>query len=496
MVQPVEIEVSGGKWPVAERWALGVFADAEPDLAALGAAGRSTATALLRRRGFRRRDGQTVETAIADGRRAIAIYGLGPRGEFTSARLRAFVERALEGARAGGVRRLAIGMPEHELCRGESAAARTTRQIALSTYRFERFLPRDESRPRLERVQIVVPARWRRAQAAGNRIGLAVAEGIALARDLGNTPPNVATPDWLARQARSLAGKWRARVQVLGAAELRRRGMGGILAVGGGSRNPPRLVRIELGRGGPTVALVGKGVTFDTGGISIKPAAQMDEMKWDKAGACGVLGVLDALHRLKLPLRVRAYLPLAENMPDGAAYRPGDIVRCSNGKTVEIVNTDAEGRMILADALVWAARERPDSLLEFSTLTGACVVALGPQGGGLFTPSEELSRELLTAAEAADERLWRLPLWPEFLEEMKGAHSDLKNSGGRWGGACTAAAFLSQFVDGVERWAHLDIAGPAYVGGDHRAKRGATGYGVALTVEFLRSLASVRSSRA
>jgi leucyl aminopeptidase len=179
-------------------------------------------------------------------------------------------------------------------------------------------------------------------------------------------------------------------------------------------------------------------------------------------------------------------------MPGGRAYRPGDIVRISNGKTVEILNTDAEGRMILADALAWAASEKPDALVEYSTLTGACVVALGPTGAGLFTPDDALAGDLLAAAERAGERLWRLPLWPEFLEEMRGVHADLKNSGGRWGGASTAAAFLSQFVAPVERWAHVDLAGPAYVG-EGREKRGSTGYGVGFTVDWLRRLASSRA---
>jgi leucyl aminopeptidase len=213
-------------------------------------------------------------------------------------------------------------------------------------------------------------------------------------------------------------------------------------------------------------------------------------MKWDKCGACAVLGTLEALSRLKPALRVRAYLPLAENMPDGKSYRPGDIVRCGNGKTVEILNTDAEGRMILADALSWAAVEGADEIVEFSTLTGACVVALGHTGAGLFSPSDDLANALLEAAGGSGERLWRLPLWPEFLDEMRGSHADLKNSGGRWGGACTAAAFLSQFVGKTERWAHLDIAGPAYVGGDSNPRRGATGYGVALTVHWLRGARS------
>jgi leucyl aminopeptidase len=216
-------------------------------------------------------------------------------------------------------------------------------------------------------------------------------------------------------------------------------------------------------------------------------------MKWDKMGACAVLGILEAVHRLDLPVRLRAYLPLAENMPDGAAYRPGDIIRMGNGKTVEITNTDAEGRMVLADALAWAASETPDALVEYSTLTGACVVALGQTGAGLFSPSDVLAAGLLAAAGDAGERLWRLPLWPEFLEEMRGTHSDLRNSAGRWGSASSAAAFLSQFVGELVDWAHLDIAGPAYVGGDSK-QRGATGYAIALTVNWLRARSSAGRS--
>jgi leucyl aminopeptidase len=214
----------------------------------------------------------------------------------------------------------------------------------------------------------------------------------------------------------------------------------------------------------------------------------MDEMKYDKSGACTVLGIARAVAELELPVRLRAYLPLAENMPDGAAYRPGDIVTCHNGKTVEVLNTDAEGRMILADALSWAAGEEPDYLIDYATLTGACVVALGQSGAGLFSHDDDLARALLDGAGAAGEHLWRLPLWPEFRRAMKGTHADLRNTGGRWGGACTAAAFLSSFVDGAGRWAHVDLAGPAYVGEAGSGPRGATGYGVALTVHWLRSL--------
>jgi len=488
MRELVRVAVAGRRMPAGARVAVGVFAKEAVDAARLDPAVAGSAAEVAARSGWQGAEGQSGEATGRAGR-VVHLIGLGRREELDAKRLLAFVEKALEAARSAGSRRLVVVLPDHPSARGGAVAERLARAAALGGYRYGRYL--SAAPPVALGECAFVPPRaeervWRRAVARAE----AVAHGVALARDLANSPPNEATPDWLARQAVRLARRHRARVEVLGPAQLRRRGMGGLLAVGGGSANPPRLVRIELGRGRRTVALVGKGVTFDTGGISIKPAASMEEMKWDKCGACAVLGVLEAAARLELPFRLRAYLPLAENMPDGSAYRPGDIVRISNGRTVEIVNTDAEGRMILADALAWAASEKPDCLVEYSTLTGACVVALGPTGAGLFTPHDELAAQLLAAAEATGERLWRLPLWSEFLEEMKGSHSDLKNSGGRWGGASTAAAFLSQFVAPVERWAHLDIAGPAYVGSDgNKARRGATGYGVPLTVGWLAALA-------
>jgi len=321
-----------------------------------------------------------------------------------------------------------------------------------------------------------------------------VAAAVAYARDLANTPGNEATPPWIEERARELAASHGLALTVLDAAELARRRMGGLLAVGGGSEHPPRLLRLALGEGGggggraprQSVALVGKGVTFDSGGISIKPAADMEQMKFDKSGACAVLGAMRAAADLGLDLDLRAYLPVAENMLSGEAYRPGDIVRCYNGKTVEITNTDAEGRMILADAMAWAVEEGSGALVELSTLTGACVVALGHQAAGLFTPDDGLAAELDGAAAGSGERLWRLPLLPEFLDEMKSLHADLRNSAGRWGGASTAAAFLSQFVGGLRRWAHLDIAGMAYARSEDGRGTAATGFGVALLVDWLR----------
>ena len=493
----VEVQLAKGRTVAGDKLVHGVFSDTEPEFARLGAEGARTAKSLATALRFRGEAERTAEIPLGGKGRTLTLVGLGKSAEFTAEKAAAFVDRAIAAARGARAASLGLVVPDHAAFFGAAAAERLARRLALADYRFDFYLPRQTS-ARLKSATIAAPAAWRRAYAEGAARGAAVAEGVALARDLGNTPPNQASPEWMARQARAHARRWGATIRVLAEPELKRRGMGGILAVGGGSRHPPRLVRIDLGsdrRGAPLIALVGKGITFDTGGISIKPAAQMDEMKWDKMGACAVLGILEAVHRLDLPVRLRAYLPLAENMPDGAAYRPGDIVRMGNGKTVEITNTDAEGRMVLADALAWAASEMPDALVEYSTLTGACVVALGQTGAGLFSPSDELASGLLAAAGDAGERLWRLPLWPEFLEEMRGTHSDLRNSAGRWGGASSAAAFLSQFVGDVADWAHLDIAGPAYIGGDGK-KRGATGYAIALTVNWLRARSSAGRSAA
>jgi leucyl aminopeptidase len=263
--------------------------------------------------------------------------------------------------------------------------------------------------------------------------------------------------------------------------------MGGLLAVGGGGVVPPCLVKLSWGDSGPVLALVGKGVTFDTGGISIKPAADMDEMKYDKAGACAVLAAARAIAGLRLPIRLRAYVPLAENMPSSKAYRPGDILRMANGKTVEITNTDAEGRLILADALSLAVEEGAEALIEMSTLTGHCVIALGHQAAGLFAPNDGFAAELLSVGADTGERLWRLPLYPEHGDDMKGTHADLRNAGGRPAGASTAAAFLSQFVGGLVQWAHLDIAGTAWLKTEKDGQpAGATGFGVASAVSWAR----------
>ena len=437
-----------------------------------------------RRRGFEGTVKRTVEVSFDDGRRGLAVLGMGPRDGLDALKFASWLDRGLGLGRQHGARRLAIVLPEHDAARGEAAAARVLGRASLSGYRFDSYRETANKEVRSQ-VLLVPPVGEEKTFRAAVGATAAITEGVVLARDLGNTPPNVATPVWMASRARALAKETGMKARVLGLPELKKKRMGGILAVGGGSKNPPRLVRLEGGNRGPKVALVGKGVTFDTGGISIKPAASMDEMKYDKCGACTVLGIARAVTALDLPVQLRIYLPLAENMPSATAYRPGDIVRCYNGKRVEILNTDAEGRMILADALTWAAQEKPDYILEYSTLTGAAVVALGELAAALYCSDDEVSADLLRAADDCGERLWRMPLWPEYVEQMRGNHADLKNSGTRWGGANTAAAFLSQFVAGHPRWAHIDIAGPAMT----TTPKGASGYGVAFTVRWLEALA-------
>ncbi len=434
-------------------------------------------------------NGRRTRRGEAPDGQVVVIYRLNESEDLRYERLDHWAHRAasLSAELEGDVTVLLPTLPADH-----ARPARILTSLALAGYRFRDFRNSGDTRKKsVDRraARVIPPSRRRSEYTAARKPALAIADGVRWARDLANTPPNVATPAWMAERARDYFRQQGARVEVLTEKGISQRRMGGLAAVGGGSANRPRCVRVRFGSRGPKVALVGKGVTFDTGGISIKPAASMDEMKYDKSGACAVLGIGRAALDLRLPVRIELYLPLAENMLDGNAYRPGDIVRCMNGKTVEVLNTDAEGRMILADALCWAAQGKPDYMLDFATLTGACVVALGEKTAGLFTRDEELADQLIESAGRAGEYLWRLPLWDHFSKQIEGHHGDLKNVGPRWGGASTAAAFLQQFVDGAQRWGHVDLAGPAYRPPQGSTRKEATGYGVATTIDWLRSLA-------
>jgi leucyl aminopeptidase len=345
----------------------------------------------------------------------------------------------------------------------------------------------------LEPGNRAVPAEARRATA----VGQIVAESANLARRLAELPGNQLPPRRLAEEAVRMGGGVRLKVSVFDEKWLRERKMGGILGVAQGSAEPPRLIVLEhrpraarrAAGAGPHVALVGKGVTFDTGGISLKPREDMDRMKYDMSGAAAVLGTMRAVSMLDLPLRVTGVIPTVENMPSGTAIKPGDVLLSFAGKSVEVGNTDAEGRLILADAITFAGELDPDAIVDIATLTGACRIALGGAACGLVGNDGALIDALRSAGEQSGERAWPLPLYDEYTEDIQSDVADLKNTGGRaGGGALTAAAFLKAFA-GDHRWAHLDIAGTAWVEKDRDyLKTGASGFGVRLFMRYLESL--------
>ena len=338
--------------------------------------------------------------------------------------------------------------------------------------------------PALKKV-LAGPVRKADAAARGFKHGAAIASAAAVQRDLANLPANICTPTFLAEEARALARRQKSlTAKVLDEAAIRREKMGCLLAVSQGSRQPPRFIVLEY-RGGksapPPVVLVGKGVTFDTGGISLKDPPAMDEMKFDMSGAAAVIACLTLAAELRLPLHVVGLIAAVENMPDGKAVKPGDIATSASGQTVEILNTDAEGRLILCDALHYARRFRPAEVVDIATLTGACVVALGHHHSGLLGNDDALIRQLLEAGVRAEDRCWQLPLTDEYFDQLKSNFADFANVGGRDGGAITAASFLGKFTQGMP-WAHLDIAGTAYQGG---AQKGSTGRPTPLLADFL-----------
>ena len=315
--------------------------------------------------------------------------------------------------------------------------------------------------------------------------GQAVHSGVELAKNLANLPGNICTPGYLARQARNLQRKYAIKVKVLGEPEMKKLGMGALLSVSRGSRQPAKLIIMEYHAGPKSqapIALVGKGLTFDAGGISLKPASKMDEMKYDMCGAASVFGALVAAAELKLPINIVGVIPSSENLPDGDANKPGDVVTSLAGKTIEILNTDAEGRLILCDALTYTKRFKPAAVIDIATLTGACVVALGHHASGLMANDQDLADELLAAGDTSLDRAWQLPLWQDYQSQLDSNFADMANIGGPAGGSITAGCFLSRFT-GSFKWAHLDIAGTAWRSGGKT--KGATGRVVPLLAQFL-----------
>jgi leucyl aminopeptidase len=358
----------------------------------------------------------------------------------------------------------------------------------LGMYRFEQFKT-GAKKATLRQLTLAPETGTRPHMSKVVREARAVSAAVGFARDLGNQPGNVCTPTHLAREARKLANE-KLKVRIYNRADIKRMKMGAFSAVAAGSTNEPRLIEFHYkgaGARAKTIAIVGKGVTFDTGGISIKPPGGMEDMKFDMGGGAAVFGLMHLVAALKPKVNIHALVPAADNMPDGSAYRPGDILTSRSGKTIEVISTDAEGRLLLCDAITYAVEKKPDCIIDLATLTGACVVALADTACGLFSNNDALTAALKAAGSETGEEAWHMPLFPAFTEMMKGTYADLRNGGGRWGGACTAAAFLQEFV-GDCAWAHLDIAGVGWAESHKGYKsKGATGYGVRLLWEFLKT---------
>jgi leucyl aminopeptidase len=419
----------------------------------------------------------------------ILLIGLGNRSGFGRKQYRKALQSAVQSLAKTGASDAVVYLALEQV--GDLDVQYRTRIVAevfcAQTYKIPDLKTGTRPKsPRLSSVGVAVAdARAAKAADQGLRIGAALGGGLALSRDLANLPPNVCTPTYLGTRALELAKEFPSiKTKVLDKNGIKALKMGAFLAVTQGSDQPPRLITCEY-RGGKKdaapICLLGKGITFDSGGISLKDPPAMDEMKFDMSGAAAVLGALRAAAELKLPVNLVVIVATCENMPSGGAVKPADIVTTMSGQTVEILNTDAEGRLILCDAITYSRRFKPAAVIDVATLTGACIVALGNHFSGLMSNDESLADELESAGIRADDRAWRLPIGEEYVDQLKSNFADIANVGGREGGACTAASFLSKFAKDLH-WAHLDVAGTAWLGG---SQKGSTGRPVPLLVDFL-----------
>ncbi len=419
----------------------------------------------------------------------IMLLGLGKREKFTDESARICAGKAARKAQELGIKEFSmLQFPNLD----EGLVEAMTEGVALALYSFDKYKEAKEPASKIEEVTILINSDSLRFQSVVEKASIIV-DAVNFARDIGNLPPNDCPPSHLASVAISLAQDYGIKVRIMDRYELENMGMGGIVAVGKGSNNPPKLIVLEYtGANDPQqkpYLLVGKAVTFDTGGISIKPSEKMDEMKFDKCGGCTVLAIVRAIASMKLAVNVVGIVPSVENMPSATSYRPGDIIRMYNGKSVEVLNTDAEGRMILADAIAYGiVTYGPRAVIDLATLTGAAIIALGANVAPLIGNNKQLVDRLRKLSDKTREKMWELPLYDEYYEQIRSTYADIKNIGGRPGGAITAAAFLSNFVNDVP-WVHIDIAGTAWTQeGTHEKSynhRGATGFGVRTLVKLL-----------
>jgi len=455
----------------------------DPGLPDFKLAGR--AAALIRSKAWEAESGEslTLHAESADGPRTLVLLGMGAAKSVDVSALRRAGVRASKAAAKLGAKKLVVGAAS-KLALDADGLAALGEGLVLADYRYALKKP-DNAPPGTVEVATSV-----RSAAAVLKQAQAVAEGSNLARDLGDLPGNVCNPAYLKSTAQRLSRTGKLRFKAYDKATLKRMGYGGILAVNQGSVSPPWLLEMEYKPANPkrTICVVGKGLTFDAGGISIKPAANMEEMRYDMCGAAATLGLMQAIAATKpKDVRVVGLVGTTENMPDGGSYRPGDVVTTGSGITIEVINTDAEGRVVLADVLHHAKRFKPDLIVDMATLTGAIVVALGHEAAGLFCPDDKIASQLHESGERTGEHVWRMPTYKAYDEMVKSPWADVRNSAGRAAGSCTAAAFLARFTEGFKH-AHLDIAGAAWeMKSRDGLPAGGTGFGVRLLHDFIQS---------
>ncbi|MBI5647044.1 MAG: leucyl aminopeptidase [Ignavibacteriae bacterium] len=453
----------------------------------------------MRERGdFLGKAGESI--SFVSGGLRFVLVGLGTKDALHAEALRRAAGRGVRDAMRFVSTSVAVHCPTEDIVKKhvhisfEAMVQAVVEGTLLGAYKFDKYLskqPDEKKTPIKECKFVTADEGFQGRLKVGIDVAATVCDGVELARNLTNAPPNEVSAETLAKEATAIAKKHTFKAVVLGRKEIEQHKMSGLLAVNQGSKKEPRFIIMEYNetkRRLPLYVLVGKGVTFDSGGLSIKPAAAMEEMKMDMAGAAAVLGTMQVIAKLKLPVRVVALIPATDNMSGGGALCPGDIIRYSNGTSVEVLNTDAEGRLILADALIYAQRYKPAGIIDLATLTGACVVALASYATGMMGTGDELKDQLRTAGDQTSERVWELPLYDEYSSMLKSNVADLKNIGGRWGGAITAAAFLKAFTGDVP-WVHLDIAGTAILDeASDYAPKGGSGVGVRLLTEFFRTV--------
>ncbi len=490
----MEFSVKSGN-PEKQRTAcvvVGIFDTRRMSSAAeqLDQASNGFISTLIRRGDIEGTSGQTlllfnVPNTLCD---RVLLVGCGKERDFNLAEYHKAIATATNTLNEGGSMEAVFYLPELAI-KGRNTQWNITQAViaaenAVYLYNETKSKQNPARRP-LRKIVLCIPSR-RELTACENalKVGQAIANGMALAKHLGNLPPNICTPEFLANRAQQIAQtNPKFTCEILEEVDMLALGMGALLSVARGSRQPPKLIILKYNAAleNPPIVLVGKGITFDAGGISIKPAANMDEMKFDMCGAAAVLAALQTCAELDLPLTVYGVIPTCENLPDGNANKPGDIVTSLSGQTIEVLNTDAEGRLILCDALTYCERFEPAAVIDIATLTGACVVALGKLAHGLMSNHSPLAHELLNAGKTIGDRAWELPLWEEYQEGLKSNFADMANIGGREGGAIVAACFLSRYTKKF-RWAHLDIAGTAWLTG---TQKGSTARPVPLLVQFL-----------